>query len=437
MKQRFTSMDAALDWLYAFVNYETRRTATYDPENYNLTRMQRLLDALGYTQTFRVLHIAGTKGKGSTAAAAERFLRADGKHTGLFTSPHCLDVRERIMVDGAMIPKREFMRLTGRAAGIVDTFPDAMKPTTFELFTALALMYFRERHVDWAVIEVGMGGRLDSTNVVMPDAVVITSLSFDHMDKLGSTLPEIAREKAGIIKTAAPVISAMQPTDALTVIRRTAEEHAAPLTVFGAGIVTVLKDISIDGTRFEYTSGSGLCVEIQTPLIGEFQMENLSLALRAVEIVLSPAERTIRRMARSVRDLSIRGRMNIVSREPLSIVDGAHNADSMRKVTAAIRAIAPGREFAVLFAPLLDKDIDGMCEALAGFTEHLIVTAPVSHKSADAHVSAEKARSYGFACEEISDFSQAMESLKSLQKSGYCTLITGSLYAVSSYFSMK
>lgn len=436
MTKNITTMDAALDWIYSFVNYETRRTAAYDPEHYSLARMNYLLDALGYTQTFRVLHIAGTKGKGSTAHAAARSLHALGHRTGLFTSPHIMDVRERIQVNGELIGRRAFIALVRKLRGVSAPFPERMTPTTFELFTALAFMYFNERRVDWAVVEVGMGGRLDSTNVVHADAVIITSLSFDHMEKLGRTLPAIAAEKAGIIKSSAPVFTASQPADALAVIRRAAEKHGAPLCVFGDDIRSSPVSVSAAGTAFSYPSHSGV-VPVRTMLIGAYQAENISLAMRAVETAADADLRQVSRMARAVRGLTIRGRMDIISRHPLTIVDGAHNKDSMEKLVTAVRAIAPGKRFAVLFAPLLDKDIDGMLDALSGFPDELIISAPLSHKSADAHGTAEKAKAHGMKCREISGFSDALKAVNILKKQGRCILVTGSLYAVSSFYTVK
>ena len=209
----------ALSYIYHFTDYEKRGFAVYAPEFYNLDRVRQLLGLLGDPQTnFQAIHIAGTKGKGSTAALIEAVLREAGYRTGLYTSPHLHSYRERIQVRGELIPEREVARLITEIQPLVERIASI---TTFEIITAMAFAWFAEQGVEWAVVEVGLGGRLDATNVVKPAVSVITSISLDHMLILGDTVSQIAQEKAVIIKEGVPVVSAPQPDEALAVIKDT------------------------------------------------------------------------------------------------------------------------------------------------------------------------------------------------------------------------
>ncbi len=221
----------ALAYLQGFINWEVERHVRNSPEAMTLERPRALLEALGNPHTrYPVIHITGTKGKGSVGAMCAAALRASGLRAGLYSSPHLQDYRERFRVDNALISPEMFTAMVNRLRGAVEDIPDI---TWFEVTTALAFLYFAECHVDAAVIEVGLGGRLDATNVVMPVVSVITSLSFDHTYLLGDSLESIATEKGGIIKPGVPVVSAPQPEEALSVLRGIAAQNRAPFTLVG------------------------------------------------------------------------------------------------------------------------------------------------------------------------------------------------------------
>src|SRR5512138_76296 len=244
---------AALDYLYSFVDYSLKHSSELAKADFNLDRMRLLMAELENPQDhYPTVHVAGTKGKGSVCALVASGMQAAGLRVGLYTSPHLLDYAERIRIDNAPVPHEALVALVEKIKPVVERVP---KLTTFEITTALAFMYFAQEHVDAAVIEVGLGGRLDATNVVFPKVSVITSLSYDHMAVLGNTLAQIAGEKAGIIKPGVPVISAPQKAEALEVLERKAEEHKAPFTLIGRDVTFAPPDHSLDGQFLKVQSG--------------------------------------------------------------------------------------------------------------------------------------------------------------------------------------
>ena len=276
MHGQMTYQDA-LAYIYSLTDYEQKGFAAYAPEFYDLDRMRRLLALLGDPQDqFRAVHITGTKGKGSTAAMIESVLRAAGHSTGLFTSPHLHTFRERIRVGGRLISEGAVVRMLQDIRPAVEQIPDI---TTFEVMTGLAFAWFAEQGVTWAVLEVGLGGRLDATNVVIPAVAVITSISRDHMAVLGESLAEIATEKAGIIKERVPVVSAPQADEALNVIEGTCRLKDAPLTLVGRDWTWQIGNAGVDGQSFTAFHGAQTVGEFRIPLLGEYQVSNATTAL--------------------------------------------------------------------------------------------------------------------------------------------------------------
>ena len=240
-----TAYNQALDYLYSFIDYSLKKAAELAKAEFKLERMFALLEMLGNPQdAYPTLHVAGTKGKGSTSALMAWGLSANGYKTGLYISPHLQDFAERIQIDGKPIAHDELARLVEEMKPFVAQVPQL---TTFEITTALGFLYFARQKVDAAVIEVGLGGRLDATNVITPRVSVITSLSYDHMAVLGNTLTLIAGEKAGIIKPGVPVVSAPQADEALTVLERISAERGSPMTLVGRDIEFEAREHSLDG----------------------------------------------------------------------------------------------------------------------------------------------------------------------------------------------
>jgi dihydrofolate synthase/folylpolyglutamate synthase len=328
---------------------------------------------------YRSLHIAGTNGKGSTAALTASMLQAGGHRIGLYTSPHLVDFRERIRVDGRMIPEADIARLTDVVKSVSD--PD-LSPTFFEFTTAMALKYFAESEVDVAVCEVGMGGRFDATNVVLPLACAITTIALDHQQYLGNTLESIAFEKAGIIKPGVPVITGRLARGAFNTIERIAAERHAHVISLG-------RDFQIEGespARFSY-SGAGVRYEhLSCPLLGAHQLDNCACALSLVEAArqhrLGVGEAAIRE---GLRQVHWEGRLEVTARDPLMLLDGAHNpaaAAALADYLRAFRASNPRSRVILVLAMMRDKDHRGFVEPFKGLVDDVVLTQANLQRSA-------------------------------------------------------
>ena len=394
----------AVEYLYGLGNSGgTPRTASLD-------RMRLILAALGDPQqNFKCVHIAGTKGKGSSAAMLESCLRAHNFRTGLFTSPHLHTMRERIRVGGEPIPREHVVIIVNRLRPILDQHPGG---TTFEALTALSFVYFAECNVTWAVIETGVGGRLDSTNVIQPRLSLITSISLDHTAWLGTTLKQIATEKAGIIKPGIPVVSHQQALEAQSVIEHTARERAAPLTLLGRhwrwSTMSTLKSrdstlrdpfADIPSIATTKTIPAAQSFEVKqvafrrsdsTPnpndlegiynlsLLGAHQLENATGVIAALDVLRHDPTSGLNVVAAAVKNglhnTRWPGRFELLRNDPPLIADGAHNVDSINKMAAALAELFAGRRWTVIFGCFADKDASGMLKSLAPRTTRWIFT---------------------------------------------------------------
>ncbi len=392
------AFDDALRYLDSFVNYEKRPPDAPAPRSFGLGRIRALLAALGDPHAgLRCLHIAGTKGKGSTAAMTESILRAAGYRTGLYTSPHLVDVRERIRVDGAMITPDAFAELLERTRPHTERIrkdcarlppgAETRPPTYFEILTHLAFMYFEEMKVDAAVLEVGLGGRLDATNVVdAPVACAITSVGHDHMEILGDTLAEIAGEKAGILKPDVPAVVAPQRPAAWKSIRAVARRAGAPLWVVGrdVSIIKIDGDKS-DGDRpggaFTVQTPDTLYERLRVPLWGVHQRTNAAVAVGLVE--LARREGFDRVTPEAVREglaaVIWPGRIQQVAERPTTVLDGAHTPESVEALLQALLGTLegrfPGARPVFVFGAADDKDWRGMLADLLANAGALVATS--------------------------------------------------------------
>ncbi|MGQ9457927.1 MAG: bifunctional folylpolyglutamate synthase/dihydrofolate synthase [Anaerolineae bacterium] len=356
----------ALRYLYSFTDYEKKVSYTYSDTVWDLRRMEDLLALLGNPhRQFLTVHIAGTKGKGSTAAMTESILRAGGLRTGLYTSPHLHTFRERIAVGGEKITQEDVVALVEALKPYVAQVPGL---TTFELITSLAFRHFANRKVEVGVMEVGLGGRLDATNVIRPAVCIITSLSYDHTHLLGHTLAEIAREKAGIIKEHTPVICAPQEPEALAVIQEVCQEKEAPLILVGQDWQWQAGPADLEGQFFGLRwageepvphHGNGFWI----PLLGAHQLTNATLAVAAVhELNRHLGSRAVGEAAirAGLRQVRWPARLEILGQRPFVVVDGAHNADSSQKLVAALHRHFTYENLILLFGASADKDLPGM-----------------------------------------------------------------------------
>ncbi|MEW6094551.1 MAG: folylpolyglutamate synthase/dihydrofolate synthase family protein, partial [Chloroflexota bacterium] len=334
----------ALDYLYSFIDYSLKKAAELAKAEFKLERMFALMGRLGNPQdAYPTLHVAGTKGKGSTSALMAWGLSANGYKTGLYISPHLQDFAERIQIDGKPIAHDELARLVEEMKPSVAQIP---KLTTFEITTALAFLYFARQKVDAAVIEVGLGGRLDATNVVAPRVSVITSLSYDHMAVLGNTLTLIAGEKAGIIKPGVPVVSAPQADEALAVLERISAERGSPLTLVGRDMEIKAREHSLDGQSLTILNPQSSIhnpksVILRIPLLGAHQVVNAATAYAALRASgLNVSDKAIRKGFAAV---NWPCRFEVARREPPVIFDSAHNVDSFQKLAQTLEDYFPGQ----------------------------------------------------------------------------------------------
>ncbi len=364
-------------YLYSLADYEKTRIERYTPETFDLSRVERLLAAVGNPHTrFPVVHIAGTKGKGSTAAMSEACLRAAGYRTGFYTSPHMHTFRERIQVDRRKIAREEVVALVEEVRPLIERTPGV---TYFEAITAIGFLHFARSKVEVAVVEVGLGGRLDATNVLTPEVSVITSLSLDHTYLLGNTLAEIAREKAGIVKPGIPAVSAPQRAEAIKVLEAISQERGSSLTEIGRDWDYDPGSADLDGQAFTARritgGGSELDGEYWIPLLGRHQLENATNAIAALDIMRQRGFHIpIEAVHEGLRSVCWPGRMEILSREPLVIVDGAHNSYSAQVLCRALEEWFPDQRWTLIFGASADKDIAGMLKVLLPISEYTIVT---------------------------------------------------------------
>ena len=380
---------SAVGFLNSAVNFENQARVPYTPNNFSLSRMNRLLAVLDNPhRRFRAVHVAGTKGKGSTATMMAEMLRGSGYKVGLYTSPHVSTVRERICIDGEMIPERIFTRIFREVAPAARSVK-GVEPTYFELLTEAAFLRFAKENVDIAVVEVGVGGRLDATNVLNPRVCAITSISYDHASQLGNTLELIAAEKGGIIKKGVPVVSAPQVAAVKTTLRRIAEERSAPIYFVGEDIPFSCRFESAPGlgphNRLSLTTTKSRFEHLHVPLLGEHQTRNCALALITLDVLKSRGfaiddQKAVEGLA----NVRMVGRMETISDDPHILVDGAHNASSINALMRAIGQNVPYDSMVVIFGCHKDKDVDGMLKHIQLGADKIIFTSTGSPRSVDA-----------------------------------------------------
>ncbi len=425
---------AALDFLYSFVDYET----SHQPRssvNYDLRRMDEILDRLGNPHlSAPTVHIAGTKGKGSTAAMIASVLTASHYRTGLYTSPHLIDLRERMRVDGRLISKAELIRLVNRLKPEVEAVnarANYGRLTTFEMLTVLGFMFFAEKCVQFQVIEVGLGGRLDATNVVKPEVCVITTLGLDHTDVLGDTLTQIATEKAGIIKLGIPVVSATTEPEATVVLELFSSRNNAPLLKVGQDIICS-ETGEKNGRQLLEIKGRLGTYEIILPLRGHFQQGNAAVAVGAIEILKERGYKIkAENIVEGLRNVRWPGRFQLISLRPAVVVDGAHNpqaaAELRRAVVDFISDIKPRRRVLVI-GMSSDKDYPAVADLLAPLFDSVVTTRSKHPRALDPSILAEKFAEHHCKVVTTGSVPEAMElAIKAAHNEGF-VCATGSLF---------
>ena len=365
-----TAYNLALDYLYSFVDYSLKHASELAKADFSLDRMFALMDALGEPQNaYPIIHVAGTKGKGSTSALCAAALQAAGYKVGLYTSPHLEDYCERIQIDASPLAHGQLAALVDEVRPAVARVP---KLTTFEITTAIGFLAFARAGVDAAVVEVGLGGRLDATNVATPRVSVITSLSMDHTAVLGDTLAKIAGEKAGIIKEGIPVVSSPQKAEALDVLERVARERSASLTLVGRDVKFAFVSSSLDGQHFIIHNSEFRIMNYEIPLLGQHQIINAATAYAALKV--SGIEITDETIQKGFSQVKWPARFEVVRREPPVIFDSAHNDDSFARLRETLETYFPGRPVYLIFGASEDKNIPGMFREMKPKIKKLIAT---------------------------------------------------------------
>jgi dihydrofolate synthase/folylpolyglutamate synthase len=400
--------------------------------NFGLKRIERLLALMHNPERrFKTVHVTGTNGKGSTTAMLTAILSDCGIKTGMYTSPHLAEYTERMIVDGIEITPSAFAEAVHYTSRFVDQMVGEgwEHPTEFEVLTAAALYYFAAAGVEYAVIEVGMGGLLDSTNVIMPEVAVITNVTLEHTDRCGTTLTEIGGHKAGIIKQGVPVITAAKG-EALDVIRQTAVAKEAQLYVLGRDFYGHFA--GLDGYRQKLvveTKEQGNIGTFVLGLLGRHQIENSSIAVMTALVLAQKEQRIIvQNIASGLAKANWPGRFEVVAGQPLIIIDGAHNPDGARVLRENLDELFPGKDIVFLLGILKDKDVTGIIKNLIRPDNKVVVVAPISERAGEP---AEIAREIQAKQVEIADsIASGIEQVKILAGTDGVVCVAGSLYLI-------
>jgi len=385
MKKNEQQYQQALDYIYSFIDYSLTRNLRYSVEKFNLDRMKQFLQLIGNPQAnYKSIHVAGTKGKGSTCAMLTSILANGGYRTGFYSSPHMIDFTERIRVGNQRISKQRLVKLVDWIRPYVQRIPEL---TTFEIITAIAFKYFSDEKVQIALVEVGMGGRLDATNVILPVLSVVTPISHDHMKILGTTIEKISEEKAGIIKIKVPLVIASQKKIARKVLIETAIKNNAP--VFDSEQLIRLENTekSLDGQSFrvqkiieDYFIDRKIIPRIKgkefyIPLIGEHQLSNAKTALVSILLLNDLGFKiTVDQIVKGFRKTNWQGRFECISKKPLIFIDGAHNRDSFRKFNTTLQEYFEGLQKILIFGASEDKEVEFMLKIIRKTVDKVILT---------------------------------------------------------------
>ncbi len=412
------------------MNYKSSIEYVYSLESFGiklgLERIMFLLKKLDNPEKkMRIIHVAGTNGKGSVCAILGSVL-SEKYRVGVYTSPNLVDIRERITINGRMISKKDFGKIITdiKKINVSSSFGH---PTFFETLTALALKYFYEKNVEYAVLEVGLGGRLDATNIVKPLISVITNVSMEHEEVLGDTLEKIAGEKAGIIKKNVPVVTSAENKKVLGVIKRVCRRKKCKLIDIHRNVKINKISHDLNGQMFNLQTQKNKYFNLRIPLLGRHQLVNAATALFVVELLGGFSEMDVRK---GFSKTKWPGRLEIINKKPLIVVDGAHNPDGMRKLKSAIVEYFNYDNLILILGILSDKDIKKMVKIISPLSDRIIITKPDSKRAADPEIIRNEAERYINRVVVKEGVNHALDYAKSFAKKNDMILITGSLYTV-------
>jgi len=428
---RFSDSEEVYTWLLDFVNVERGQATVF-----KLDRMRELADALGASErAYRTIHVAGSKGKGSVSTMIAKILGASGHRTGLYTSPHLLQWKERIALAEGEIEEAETAKAADSVRALVEgksarDFPGYELPTYFELSTLIAFETFRLAGCDIAVIETGLGGRLDSTNIVEPEASVITPLELEHTEWLGDTIDKIAFEKGGIVKAGKPVCVAPQVPEAMAVLERIAADRGSRL--FDVGKLARVEGCEIGrrGTRATLSFAEGRpwagSREFATPLVGEIQARNMAQAIVAAALVEERLDPTA--VAAGLSSSGLPARFELASEDPVVVLDGAHTPASLSLAVESFERLFPGPKL-LLFACAIDKRHGELARVVGRRFDGIVVTTPGSFKKSDPDAVLASFSAVDPSCRLVPDPVRAFdECLERARSMGAALLVTGSFY---------
>lgn len=417
----------SLDYIYSFVDYSLTRQLRYSPEKFDLVRMKRLMDLMDNPHLkYPTIHVTGTKGKGSICAMVASILKESGLKVGLYTSPHLQEYTERIKVNDEEISKDDFIKILNSMIPIIEKVEDL---STFEITTAMAFQYFLACSVDVAVIEVGLGGRLDATNIVHPIVSIISSISKDHVKILGGTLKKIATEKAGIIKPGVPVVISKQKPHVETLLRNIAikigsQPYYVPKTLSYNYLAQNLKGQEIQIMNLD--NGS---FRIQIPLLGIHQIQNALTAYLAIKIIARDNFTiSIQDIQRGFQKVKWPGRFEILSENPMLVIDSAHNTDSMKHLVTSIKNIFPGKQLITIFGASEDKDIKGMLKILLPECKILIASQSTHPRAMTADKICKIASQLNRNAKSIPSIEKALEQAIDQFNEKSIIIVTGSIF---------
>jgi dihydrofolate synthase/folylpolyglutamate synthase len=423
----------ALDYIYSFIDYE--RQGPRVRQTWDLRRVEDLLNRLGNPHLkSKTVHIAGSKGKGSVAAMTASVLTTAGYKTGLYTSPHLHLYNERIRINGNYISNEEIVTLVDRIKPAVEAVNKEATYgtlTTFEVTTAIGFSYFADMNVDFQVIEVGLGGRLDATNIVNPEVCAITSISYEHMDLLGNTLTAIATEKAGIIKPGCTVVVSPQVEEAGRVFEKIARQRQARLIRVGKDIT--YKDLGFKGFR-QTLQVKGRLGEYQLtiPLLGQYQLDNASVAVGVLEVLMEKGYHIpVRKLVEGMAKVSWEARLQTLNRHPLVIVDGAHNGDSVHKLKEALRHYFKYDKAILILGLSSDKDVESIVAELAPVFNKVIATRSIHPRAMVTEPIVTEFRKHGIEAQQTDDISIALPMALKMAGEKDLICVTGSLFVAS------
>ncbi|NQT23680.1 MAG: bifunctional folylpolyglutamate synthase/dihydrofolate synthase [Candidatus Omnitrophica bacterium] len=425
----------AIAYLDSFFNYE--KNPVSKQRFFNLRRITMLADLFGNPQKdYPSVHIAGTKGKGSVSRILSGILEEAGFKTGLYTSPHILDLRERIKLNGKDISKNDLVSLCGQLKNKLKKIAPTFRPSFFEIYTILAFEYFKGKNVDFAIFETGMGGRLDATNILKPLACAITSISYDHTRELGRSLRKIAGEKAGIIKQGTPCVSAVQKKEVLKVIRDRCKRLSSGLFVVGKDLLYRSTSYSDKKETFTVKGSLGKYENLNLPLLGEHQLVNASVAVGISEILISKGYKIPKdAVRRGINNVEWPCRCEILKRRPYVILDGAHNPSSARALKQTIKRNFYYEKLILILGVSRDKDIKGICGELAPLADEIVLTkADIDRSQNPEYLKRYLGNRKATVARSITE---AYEISKDLGGVNDIILVTGSMYLLGQFKRCK